>query len=100
MPARFYCEATFTIPARRYFVLGGQIVEGTVRPGKRVMIPLPAGDDLIRPIDSVEIITTTDNRGAVGLSIKCVDEGEAGDLQRIGIRNVLCSVAELLQRQA
>ncbi len=87
MPAQFYCEATFTIPLRRDFILGGRIVEGTVRPGMRATIPLPAGGELVRSIDSVEIISTTDKRGAVGLSIRCEDKEEVESLQQIGIRN-------------
>ncbi len=94
MPTRFYREATFTVAARQAFVLCGQIVDGTVKRGMRVTIPLPDGDVLIRPIDSVEHISTTVKRGAVGLVIHCESQGEAETFQRIGVRGVQCSLAE------
>ena len=94
MPAWFYCEATFTVPGRQAFVLCGQIVDGTVKRGMRVTIPLPDGGVLIRPIDSIEHISTTVKRGAVGLLIHCESQGEAEAFQRIGIRDVQCSLAD------
>ena len=100
MPARFHCESTFTIPARRHFVLGGQIVEGTVRPGMRAVIALPHGGELVLPIESIYLFSTSDKRGAVGLSILCEGKREVEHLQRIGIRNVICSVADQPRRQA
>jgi hypothetical protein len=98
MPARFDCEATFTIRARRCFVLCGQIIEGIVRPGMLVKIQMPSGNELVRPIHSLERISTSDKRGRVGLLIKCEDQEELENLQRIGIRDVICPIAEPLQR--
>ena len=100
MSARFHCDATCTIPARRYFVLCGHIVDGTVRPGMLVRIPLAGGGEIVGPIDSIEIVSTKDDRGAVGISIKCEQDGEMESLQRLGIRDALCSITEQTQRQA
>jgi hypothetical protein len=92
MATKFHCEATFVIRGRRSFVLGGQIIDGTVQPGMRVSLPLPAGEVLTRSIHSVGLISTTDKNGAVGLSIQCESQGEAESLQRLGVRDVFGSI--------
>jgi hypothetical protein len=85
VPTLFHCDATFTIPSRQYFVLAGQIVEGNVRPGMRIIVPTPTGAVFERPIDSVSLISTANSRGAVGLCIMCVDRDEVQALQRLCI---------------
>jgi hypothetical protein len=94
MPARFRCDATFTIPVRRYFVLRGQIIYGIVHPGMRAIIPTPSGGELIRTIASIEVLSTGDKQGAVGLCLRCEDDSELTGLQRMGIHDVICSVTE------
>ena len=94
MAARFHCDATFTIPSRRTFVLAGQIVEGAICAGMWITLPTPDGTALGQPINSIELISTPDRRGAVGLCIAFADSRHAEALQALAIRDVDCSVAE------
>jgi putative transposase len=92
MATSFYCEATFVIPCRLSFVLAGQVIDGTVRPGMRVSIPLTDGEVFSRPIHSVGLISTTDKKGRVGLSLQCDTRGEIESLQRLEVQDVMCCI--------
>lgn len=88
----FHCEATFTIPSRRLFVIAGRILEGHVAPGMKVGIPTTSGALRLCLINSIEHITKDSGPGAVGLAVECVDEDELGTLQAAAIHDVDCVV--------
>jgi hypothetical protein len=54
MGAKFKVSRSFALPDRRTFVLAGSVVEGEVRAGMFVHIPLNSELTVVVPIDAVE----------------------------------------------
>lgn len=54
----FRVESAFQIPERSITVLGGDIVEGVIRPGMILLIPLNSQLSVSVPIDSIELAST------------------------------------------
>ncbi|MBE9558064.1 MAG: hypothetical protein IMF08_14495 [Proteobacteria bacterium] len=52
--AKFHVTTTFWIESKQWFVLAGSIVEGVIRPGMMVNIPLNGSVSLSEPVDSIE----------------------------------------------
>ena len=59
MPATFKAVETFHLKSRHLFVIYGDIVKGTVRPGMRVSLPLNGTVTIHGPIEAVEYVDVT-----------------------------------------
>ena len=92
MTAKFHCEETFTVPSRRLFVLAGEIMDGVVRCGMTIQVPTGEGTRLSCVVNSVELISTADKWGRVGLAIECADDTELQSMSDLNIRDVECVV--------
>lgn len=57
---RFYVRSTFEIPDRKLFVLAGTIVEGEIRRGMFVRVPLNSQTGVRLLIDSIEFARRQD----------------------------------------
>jgi hypothetical protein len=87
--ARFRVRDTFDIPGRGIFV-AGSIVEGDVRSGMLLKIPLNSTVTVVMPVRSVEFMCR-DGREDVCL---CVDtDNEIGILRALGIEGEMLEVA-------
>ena len=73
MSARFRVNGAFALRGRPVFVVHGEIVEGTVRPGQRVLSPAV----LDTPVRSVESLTLRASEGIADVALVFDLPGEA-----------------------
>ena len=83
--ARFRAEDTFVIHSRRYFVIAGEIVEGAVRAGMLLSVPLNGSVAMTAPVHAVELVDGPGRKSRVGLVIACEDDFEVELWQALGI---------------
>jgi hypothetical protein len=89
--AKFRVINTFEIPARDYFVLCGDVVEGMVAAGMLVHVPMNAALNTAILIDSVEVVSGT--RGSnVGLCVRG-DERDRAFLRGLNMQDEIFEVA-------
>jgi hypothetical protein len=74
MSVLFRVEYTFEIAGRGLFVLAGEILEGTVRPGMVLQVPLNDMAAITAPVHGVEAVDALGQRSRTGLTLKCEDE--------------------------
>ncbi|HEX8319445.1 hypothetical protein [Longimicrobium sp.] len=74
MSVRFRVEYTFVIAERGLFVLAGEIVEGSVRPGMVLQVPLNDMVTITAPVHGVEAVDASGQRSRTGLTLKCEDD--------------------------
>jgi hypothetical protein len=74
MSARFLVEYTFEIAERGLFVLAGEIVEGAVRPGMVLEVPLNDMVFMTAPVQGVEAVDAPGQRSRTGLTLRCEDD--------------------------
>jgi hypothetical protein len=74
MSVRFRVEYTFIIAERRLFVLAGEIVEGSVRPGMVLQVPLNDMVTITAPVHGVEAVDRPGQRSRTGLTLQCEDD--------------------------
>jgi hypothetical protein len=74
MSVRFRVEYTFAIAERGLFVLVGEIVEGAVRPGMVLQVPLNDMVTMTAPVHGVEFVDGPDQQSRTGLTLKCEDD--------------------------
>jgi len=77
MGGKFKVSASFALEARRTFVLAGSVVEGEVRAGMFVRIPLNRELTVVVPIDAVE----SASRAGVEEVCLCLNYAEPDDLE-------------------
>lgn len=85
MPARFRVHDTFTLQSRRMFVIAGDIVEGTVRVGMQVEVPLNDSLSVTAPVAAVEFVDGPGPQSRVGLGIRYEDDDELEMLRGLNI---------------
>jgi hypothetical protein len=92
--ARFHVNTTFEIASRGYSVLCGDVVEGVIRAGMIVRIPMNSGVFMPLPIHSIEIVTASGKgKNSLGLCVRA-DENERALLKGLHIRNETFDVVE------
>lgn len=74
MSVRFRVEYTFVIAERSLFVLAGEIMEGSVRPGMVLQVPLNDMVIMTAPVHGVEAVDAVGQRSRTGLTLKCEDD--------------------------
>lgn len=84
MSTTFYVETTFIIQSRSVLVFAGDILEGEVRKGMKLLIPLNTHTAMHVTVDAVEFI---DPGGKIGLCIKYRDQEELQLIQAFNIGN-------------
>jgi len=85
--AKFRVKDTFTIEGRPLFVLIGSVVEGEIRAGMSVSLPLNSGLTLTGRIDSIEFARTSDGRDNTCLCIHFTDPAELEIWRQLEIRD-------------
>ena len=76
MPALFRVEDTFAITLRGLFVLSGEVVEGTVRTGMLLQVPLNDAVTMTAPVHGVEFVDGPGQRSRIGLTLQYEDEAD------------------------
>jgi hypothetical protein len=84
---KFWVNHTFALEPRRLFVLAGSIVEGQVRPGMIVNVPLNSSLLISGQIHSVEFARRSDGREDVCLCITYEDPDELAVWNDLNIQN-------------
>jgi len=74
--SKFRVNDTFVLKGRRLFVLAGSVVEGQIRAGMIVKVPLNSSLSISGQIHSIEFARRTDGREDVCLCIACEGSGE------------------------
>lgn len=77
MTAKFEIIIAFAMSARNYFVLGGNILEGTIVTGMHIIT-----DDKKIPVSVVETIDFKNN-SLLGLLIECKDKEEKIEYEKL-----------------
>jgi hypothetical protein len=95
MSTRFRAHDTFCIHSRRMFVITGEILEGTVRVGMQVEMPLNDAVSMTAPITAVEFVDGPGRQSRIGLGIRYEDEVELATWQGLNIGGgVVLTVSE------
>ena len=92
MGARFQVEQTFQLQSRRLFVARGNILDGAVQRGQRVVAP--SGIDV--PVDSVEFVSlsATKNREAVALCFRYRDDDQLAQWRSLSLAGQILELAD------
>ncbi len=86
MSARFLAVGSFLLRARNLFVIVGDVVEGEVREGMRLALPLNGSVSVTGVVSSVEFVDILhEKRSYVGLAIAYEDSQELGFWQAMAI---------------
>lgn len=85
MSARFRVVQSFPLASMQWFVLAGEVTEGTVRPGMRVHIPFNDAVAMWAPIRGVEDIRSSDPGARVALTIEYEDDLDLAMWQGLNI---------------
>jgi hypothetical protein len=85
--SKFRVNNTFALESRRLFVLAGSIVEGQIRAGMIVNVPLNSSLVVSGHIHSVEFARRADRREDVCLCISYEDTDELGVWKNLNIQN-------------
>ncbi len=83
MNAQFFVEATFRLSSRKVFVAHGRILQGTVRPGQRVMQP----EGLDAPVSDIGflLISIKEGRENPTLSFQYETEDQAARWEALSL---------------
>jgi hypothetical protein len=84
---KFRVNDTFALEPRRLFVLAGSIIEGQIRAGMFVKVPLNSSLLISGQIHSVEVARRTDGREDVCLCITYEDPDELAAWNDLNIQN-------------
>jgi hypothetical protein len=84
---KFWVNHTFALEPRRLFVMAGSIVEGQIRAGMIVKVPLNSSLAISAQIHSVEFARRTDGREDVCLCITYEDPDELFVWNPLNIRD-------------
>ena len=85
--SKFQVDNTFALESRRLFVLAGSIVEGQIRAGMIVKVPLNSSLSISGQIHSIEFARRTDGREDVCLCITYEGPDEVDVWKRLNLRN-------------
>jgi hypothetical protein len=85
--SKFRVKDTFALESRRLFVLAGSIVEGQIRAGMIVNVPLNSSLVASGEIHSVEFALRADGREDVCLCISYEDSDELGVWKGLNVEN-------------
>jgi hypothetical protein len=103
MAARFRVADTFNLQNRRYFVIYGDILEGVVRAGMDVVLPLETLRGIRRQIASVEFVDNIGKRKAwLGLVVEYTSDEDLESLHAIKLKGReldICEAAPLESEQ-
>jgi uncharacterized protein (DUF1015 family) len=90
--SKFRVNDTFALESRRLFVLAGSIVEGQIRAGMIVNVPLNSSLLISGQIHSVEFVRRTDEREDVCLCIAYEGSDELGVWNALNVQNEMLDV--------
>jgi uncharacterized protein (DUF1015 family) len=90
--SKFRVNDTFALESRRLFVLAGSIVEGQIRAGMIVDVPLNSSLLISGQIHSVEFVRRTDEREDVCLCIAYEGSDELGVWNALNVQNEMLDV--------
>jgi len=85
--SKFRVNDTFALESRRLFVLAGSIVEGQIRAGMIVNVPLNSSLLISGQIHSIEFVRRTGGREDVCLCITYEDSDELGVWKALNLQN-------------
>lgn len=74
--ASFRVKETFSLNSRQCFVLAGEIIEGKVAAGMKILVPFNSATSMSAIIDSVEFVLRADGVEDVALCIPIDSPGE------------------------
>ena len=84
MESKFHCTRSFVVRPDR-FVIAGNVLSGTIRPGMKVRISFNPSFSMASEIASIEHINAEDPATKIGLVIKCESEDELELLEALNI---------------
>jgi hypothetical protein len=77
MSAKFYAVGSFHLPSRNLFVIVGDVLEGSVRPGMTFAVQLNPGIAVTSNVAQVEMVDVRYmGKAYVGLAVEYVDPAE------------------------
>jgi hypothetical protein len=94
MSTLFRVEDTFAITLRNLFVLAGEIVEGTVRAGMVLQIPLNDMVTMTAPVHGVEFVDGPGQRSRIGLTLQYEDEADLAFWRGLNLQGHVFAVVE------
>ena len=92
MTARFLVQDTFAIARRRLWVASGEILDGTVRRGQRIIAPAGVDD----PVSAVEpiLVSATTGESRTALCFEYRDEAALARWRRLAWAGVTLELSE------
>lgn len=93
MTAKFHAIGTFTIDTRNLFVIYGDIVDGVVKAGMFLNVPLNSAVTIDDPIHSVEFVDRSDG-SHVALAFKLDDPNDAAVWKGLNIADELLEITD------
>ncbi len=85
--SKFYVLDTFALESRKLFVLAGSVIDGDLRPGQLVRVPLNGGVAIEARIEAVEFARRSPQREDVCICISYCELGELEFWQSLNINN-------------
>jgi hypothetical protein len=92
--ARFHVIDTFALEGRKLFVLAGSIIDGEIRAGQSVVIPLNSALTMSARIESIGFARRSPSREDVCLCLNFADLAELEIWQGLNIGNETIEVVE------
>ena len=93
MAAHFLSRGTFTLASRRYFVIFGDIVEGTIRAGMHASAALSSSARFTAPIHAVESVDRSSG-SHIGLVFAASDDEELDHWAALNFAEVVLEITE------
>jgi hypothetical protein len=90
----FEVRESFALESRNWFVLAGQILEGEIRAGMVVLVPMTSLPSLSWPIRAIEFLLRSDGREDVCLCLRYDDERELSRLSGWQLRGEVLWIVE------
>jgi len=90
MEAKFLARSTASIPDKKRFLIIGEVVEGQVKPGMKVGVPLNSSIHIEGSVCGVEFLNTADGcKLAIAFECESKDELELWAAMNIGGGEIL-----------
>jgi hypothetical protein len=91
--ARFLVQGVFHLKSRELFVVYGDVLEGEVRPGMEIVLPLNSQLSLELSIEGVEFVDGTPTGFHIGLAIKLDEDLDLSLLQGLNLSAEVLTVS-------
>jgi len=93
MTAKFHAIGTIAIPAKQYFVIFGDILDGTIKPGMSAGIAFNSSIRFTAPVYSVEMVDGA-NGSHIALVFTASDDNELELWKALNIGDEIVEITE------